>query len=173
MEIFKDIKGYEGLYQVSNLGRVKSLDKKVFNGLSYWLMRGKILKQNACFKGYKRVTIYKNKKPKTFLVHRLIAMAFLGYKGDDRMVVVDHINNIKGDNRLINLQVISNRENTSKDKTNKTSKYTGVSLTKKLKYKKWRATIRINGKVKELGYYKTEIGAANAYTDKLKEINNG
>jgi len=116
MEIFKDIPGYEGIYQVSDLGRVKSLK---FN-------KEKILKPGVNNHGYYTVVLCKGKR-KTINVHQLVAMAFLnhepcGYNG----LIVDHKDNNPLNNRLSNLQLISQRENTSKDKKG-SSKYTGVS----------------------------------------------
>ena len=67
IEIWKDIEGYEGLYQVSNLGRVKSLK---FNKI-------KILSQGISGSGYKIVSLSKENQRKIFLVHRLVAMVFI------------------------------------------------------------------------------------------------
>lgn len=100
-EVFKPIPGYEGSYEVSNLGNVKSIkfDKQ------------KLLKTYSNGAGYLQLTLRKNKKPKTYLIHQLVAMAFLGHNPCGHEFVVDHINNIKTDNRLVNLQVISNIHN--------------------------------------------------------------
>lgn len=78
-EIWKDIEGYEGLYQVSNLGRVKSLDKQkeMPNGAIY-TRKGKILRQYVdSTKKYWIVNLYKNHKQTTKYVHRLVALAFV------------------------------------------------------------------------------------------------
>lgn len=159
-EVFKDIKGFDGLYQISNLGRVKSLR---FN-------KEKILNQFKGTKGYFNVKLYKNKKQHTVEIHKLVAVAFLNHTSS-KGIVVDHINEIKTDNRLSNLQIITNRENTSKAfrKIKTSSKYTGVYLDKGKKGKKWRAMARINGKKKHLGNFETEIEAYNCYLNKLKE----
>lgn len=77
-EIWKDVKGYEGLYQVSNLGRVRSLDRVVkasYN--STMLKKGKILKQQKNENGYLYVFLTKDKKEKNCRVHRLVAEAFI------------------------------------------------------------------------------------------------
>ena len=117
-EIWKDIEGYEGLYQVSDLGRVKSLK----------FGKERILKQNQTYKGYLVVTLSENGKTKTRNVHVLVAMAFLDHKPDGtQKVVVDHIDNNKNNNTLDNMQLISHRENVSKDRYNETG-YTGVYL---------------------------------------------
>jgi len=169
LEIWKDIPGYEGLYQVSNLGRVKSLDREVSNGKSTRLIKQRILKLCNDGKGYKVVNLSKCCKVKTFAIHQLVAVAFLNHKPSGyNGYIVDHINNNKNDNRLVNLQLTTARINTSKDKKNKTSKYTGVCRDKKRN--KWRSQITINGKVKKLGYYTDELAASHAYQKALKEL---
>jgi len=153
-EIWKDVKGYEGLYRVSNLGRV--------------LSNIKILKPAVSPQGYLIVNLSKQSKAKVITIHQLMAIAFLGHTPCGHKIVVDHINNVKTDNRLENLQIITQRENLSKDKTGGTSEYTGVFWIKKCK--KWLAAISINGKAKHLGHFKTELEAHEAYQNALKHI---
>lgn len=160
MEVWKSIKGYEGLYEVSNLGRVKS----VF----YSKSKSKILKANIDGVGYLCLGLRKNKQQKTHHIHRLLAIHFLNHTPNGNKLVVDHINNIKTDNRLENLQVITHRENGSKDRKNGHSKYTGV--TRYRNNKKWLARITINGVKKHLGMFNTELEASNAYQSALKSI---
>ena len=78
IEIWKDIENYEGLYQVSNLGRVRSLERDVYyqNGTFHHL-KEKILVPNLDSKGYPFVQLYKNGKRKTIKTHRLVALAFI------------------------------------------------------------------------------------------------
>lgn len=168
-EIWKDVKDYEGIYQVSNLGNVKSLPKEWFTGKGAKMKHnGKLLKPMINTFGYLHVSLYKDLKQKTFTIHKLVLTVFTEYKPNGRKIVIDHINNIKTDNRLDNLQAITQRLNASKDKKNKTSKYTGVSWSK---YKnKWVANISINEKYKNLGCFKTEEEAHLVYQKKLKEI---
>lgn len=162
MEIFKDIPGYEGSYQVSNLGRVKSLK----------LNREKILKPNINGGGYLYVILCNKGKFKTIRVHQLVAMAFLNHTPDGtHKIVVDHRNNDKQDNRLSNLQLISARKNSSKDKKGGTSKYTGVCWHKR--DNKWLSSIEINGKNKHLGCFSSEEEASMYYQDALKSIEEG
>ena len=75
-EIWKDVVGYEGLYQVSNWGRIKSLDckRKCFRGYRFY--QGKILTQRN-MDGYWFVSLHRNRKPHNYAVHRLVAMAFI------------------------------------------------------------------------------------------------
>lgn len=165
-EIFKDIPGYEGIYQVSDLGRVKSLERKAWNGNGYRLIKERILKPSSNKNnGYLYVVLRKEENPKTFSIHKLVAVVFLNHIPNGHNIVVDHKDNDKANNRKDNLQIITQRKNTSKDKKNKTSKYTGVSWHKRRK--KWLTHIRINGKVKHLGYFTNEEDAVGAYQEKL------
>ena len=158
MEIWKDIPNYEGMYQVSSLGRVKSLR---FN-------KEKILKPSIRTDGYLKVGLTKNKETKNITVHLLVATSFLNHKNDGtNKIVVDHINSIKTDNKLKNLQLISNRYNCSKDRKG-ISKYTGVTWFKR--DKKWKAQIFKNNKQIHLGYFNTEIEASKAYQKELKNV---
>lgn len=97
-EVWKSIEGYEDHYQVSNLGRIKSLYFKNRHGVVY---REKILK--AGFNGkYYQITLSNNGKTKMYQVHRLVAMAFV--KNDNDYKIVNHVNCDKTDNRAINLE---------------------------------------------------------------------
>jgi hypothetical protein len=167
-EIFKDIPGYEGLYQVSDFGNVKSIKKEnISNGKIRYISNEKILKA-WIDKNYYKVSLCKNGKQKNIRVHTLVAMTFLSHNPDGTTkIVVDHINNDKLDNRLQNLQLISNRENISKDRKNGSSQYTGVYWNKQ--NKKWRAQINKNNKRIELGSFVSEYDAHLAYQKELYE----
>lgn len=158
-EIFKTIPNYPD-YEVSNLGRVKSLKHG----------KERILKPFTNASGYLMVSL-SDGNYESLKIHRLMAIVFLGYIPNGNKIVVDHINNIKTDNRLSNLQVITHRKNCSKDKWRKgtSSKYTGVSLHKYSN--KWRATFYIKRKQIFLGYFKREEEASEAYQNYLKEYN--
>lgn len=162
-EEWKDILGYEGFYQISNLGKVKSLTRKV-------VPVDKILKPQVDGNGYLHARLYKDGKGKTMKVHQLVVLAFLNHVPNGHKVVVDHIDNNKLNNKLNNLQLISNRENISKDKIGGTSKHVGVSWNKEMK--KWYSCIRINSKTKSLGLFTCELEASEAYQKKLKQITN-
>jgi len=168
MEIWKDIKGYEGHYQVSDLGRVKRIGQRVMTARGFYKqVRERILRQTN-LNGYLKVGLCKNGKSNNQLVHILVANAFLdnnNYNGK----VVDHINNNKKDNRLLNLQVITQRENSSKDRDG-VSKYTGVAWHKH--DKKWQSSIVIDGKQIYLGQFDNELRASIAYQFALNQINN-
>ena len=99
IELWKDVKDYEGLYQVSTLGRVRSLDKYVnakIRNVDKVLKRGKILKPNYDKDGYLRVYLYKNGKGTNFLVHRLVVEAFI--PNPDNLPCVNHKDEDKTNN---------------------------------------------------------------------------
>lgn len=159
MEIWKTIKGFED-YKVSNFGNVKSFKNN----------KELILKTQLTKKGYKRLSLSNGKIQKHFLVHQLVAIYFLGHKPNGMENVIDHIDNDKQNNNVSNLRIVSNRENCSKDKKNKTSKYIGVSFDKSRN--KWVSEIRNKEKRYRLGRFNSEYEAYIAYQKKLKEIEN-
>mgnify|MGYP003652292995 CR=1 FL=1 len=157
IEVWKNIPEFES-YQVSNLGNAKSLKYG----------KERILKKPINGNGYIQVGIYKNKKRYARTINQLMAIAFLNHKPCGHKMVVDHIDTNKLNNKLYNLQVITHRENLSKDRKG-ISKYTGVFLAKGRT--KWRASININGKTKHLGCFVNEKDASQAYQNELKKIN--
>jgi hypothetical protein len=167
-EIWKDIIGYDGIYQISSLGNVKSLPREIFNCRRSYISKEKILKPSKDGWGYLKVVLYYNGSKKNFKIHQLVAMAFLNHKPDGTQnLVVDHINDVKTDNRVENLQIVTQRYNCCKTQGRYTSKFKGVDWFKKRN--KWRAAITINGKRKHLGLFNCEEEAAKAYQNKLKE----
>jgi hypothetical protein len=154
IEEFKDIPEYEGLYQVSNLGNVKGLSKNI------------ILKKSKVYFGYYIVSLYKDKIRKSFYIHKLVAITFLEHKPCGHKLVIDHINDDPCDNRVENLQIVSQRFNSYKTKNKYSSKLKGVGWHNN----KWRARIQINNKTLHLGHFKTEEEAHEAYKLKLKTI---
>lgn len=105
-EIWKDIPNGE-CYEVSNLGNVRSKTRKIWNGKGYYIKQGCILKQSVSKKGYKVIT--KIRGLPTQQVHRLVAMTFID--NPNRKPQINHINGIKTDNRVENLEWCTNAEN--------------------------------------------------------------
>lgn len=156
VEIWKDVIGYEKLYQVSNLGNVKSLNYNRKKIIQY-------LKQSVNNKGYLFVFLCNKTKPKRFYTHQLVAISFLNHipkKG----IVVDHIDGNTLNNNLNNLQIITHRENLSKAlKHNHTN--TGIQK----RNGKFSVNIKIENKNYYLGRYKTLELAKLEYKNVLKE----
>lgn len=101
-EIYKDIEGYEGLYQVSNLGRIKSLSR-------FQSTTERILKPVINSRGYSVVTLSKNNIHKIFSISRLVAGLFIA--NPENKPEVNHISGIKSDNSISNLEWCNSSEN--------------------------------------------------------------
>ena len=167
---FKDIPGFEGLYQASDCGQVKSLERLDKLGR---FVKEKILKLFKNRNGYYYLHLIKDGNKKSMRVHVLVAMAFLGHIPDGHTIVPDHKDTDKSNNNLSNIELITQRENIERYwSTKKTSsKYIGVCWEKNAN--KWVTFIYINGKRKHLGYFNTELEAHLAYQKALEMYNNG
>jgi len=158
--IWKNIKGYEGLYQISDEGEVRSLG----NGNSS-NSKERILKPNKDKDGYLYVILYKNGKKKTIKIHRLVAEAFIS--NPDNLPQVNHKNEDKTDNRLFNLEWCTNRYNSNHGTRNKriSEKKTNGKTSKPVKQftldgvfvNKYPSTSEVERK---LGFANTNICAA-------------
>ena len=152
-EIWKDIKGYERRYKISNFGNVKSLIYRNQKGIE------RILNWR-CTGGYAYVQLTNRIN---FLVHRLVVEAFIGEIGE---LTVNHKDFNRLNNHVSNLEIISRGENSlhgmahKRDLGQYSSKIRGVSFFENTG--KWRAQKMVNGKIKHVGYYDTEILANNA-----------
>ena len=167
-EFFKDILGYEGIYQVSNFGRVKSLERYAkCKGGGIRPIKEKILKPSITRGGYLQVGLY-NGKRKPFKIHKLVAMAFLNHKPCGMKLVVDHRDFARQNNKMDNLRIITHRENSNQKHIKSSSQYIGVSWEKR--DKKWRSSICIKGREKYLGRFISELDAANAYQAALSKL---
>ena len=102
-EVWKDIPGYEGIYQASTLGRIKSIKSGGKNDV--------IMSGNSITNGYRIVHFKRGGKPKTFFIHRLVAITFLD--NPDSLPIVNHKNENKLDNRVDNLEWCDNSYNCS------------------------------------------------------------
>ena len=155
----KPIKGYEGLYSIDESGNVFSHVRNIF-------LRPALNRNNN--RGMLFFCLIKEGQRNIKYIHKLVAENYLNHVPCGYDLVVDHIDNNKLNNHVSNLQLISNRLNLSKDKKNKTSKYTGVSWNKQKS--KWISQLNIGMKKIYLGQFNCELAAAFAYNSKLKTI---
>tara|TARA_R110000764_G_C10929408_1_gene374825 strand:+ start:460 stop:948 length:489 start_codon:yes stop_codon:yes gene_type:complete len=161
MEEFRDVKNYEGSYQVSNLGRVKSLVRK-------GCLTEKIMKPSKDNRGYLILSLRNDGKAKSRTIHQLVAEAFLSHVPCGHKLIVNHKNFIRHDNRAENLEIDTQRNNTNQKHIKSSSEHTGVSWHESRG--KWAAQIYINGKNKFLGRFTDELEASKAYQKALSEI---
>jgi hypothetical protein len=164
MEIWKSILGYERYYEISNIGRVRGIERFVKHPNGGLLKKNvKYLKPSSNGTGYMRIMFSKDGLRKEYYVHRLIMEAFVGKSS----LHINHKNGIRDDNRLENLEYVTIRENQHKRNLNRTLPL-GVQKVRN----KYRAVIGINGKKVHLGYFDTVEDASFAFKNKLKTINN-
>lgn len=155
MEIWKDIEGFEGLYQVSNLGRVKSLERVLNHGHSW---KEKILKPQKHTGGYLFVNLCKDGEIKRGLIHRLVASAFI--PNPDKLTEVNHIDENKCNNNIQNLEWCTASQNINHGTRNKrhaekmSKAVCQYSLNGEL-IKVWQSTREIE---RQLGYSHGNIG---------------
>ena len=155
MEVYKDVIGYEGIYQVSNFGNVKNNKEKQ-------------LKLSKNSSNYLLAGLRINKVTKSVYVHQLVAQSFLNHKRCGYRLVVNHLDFNKTNNNVSNLEIVSARENCNKKHLKSTSQYTGVHWSKNSN--KWISRITINGKNKHLGSFNDELRAVYAYQKELLNI---
>lgn len=158
-----DIPSYEGLYKITKSGLIKCLEK---NGN----LTSRIKKYVFSTKGYIQYDLNKNGKRKSFPLHKLLAITFLGHNQCGYQEVINHIDGNILNNSLDNLELVSSRYNTSDGylRKVKSSRYTGVSIHKQTQ--RWATEIR-NGKLRaRLGLYSTEEEASRVYQLALNNI---
>ena len=110
MEIWKDVLGYEGYYQISNLGNIKSVDRYIKSRSgNLFLRKGKPMFPAQNGNGYLHVILNKNNKPKNHRIHRMVALVFL--PAQEHRTDVNHIDGNKLNNRVDNLEWTTHKEN--------------------------------------------------------------
>jgi hypothetical protein len=153
MERWRIVKDYPN-YMVSDLGRVKNI------------VTGRLLKPTANKQGYVKINLHNSSRRKIWSIHLLIAEAFLGHETDGtHKIVVDHINNDKLDNRLENLQLITNRENCSKDRNRELP--SGIYQRSSGRY---CVRLKIGNKRPYFGTFDTPEAASTAYQEALSNL---
>ena len=155
-EVWKEVVGYEGRYEVSNMGKVKSL------------ITNKIMRTCVSKKGYRVASLYRagEKKTRNYLVHKMVMDSFVG---ELEGFQVNHVNGDPSDNRLQNLEYVTPRENINHRLLNNKNLRGTYKQTWSGRYS---AAIKIKGKRKNLGTFDTEKQAHDAYVaevNKLKE----
>jgi len=157
-----DIPNYDSLYKIDEFGNI----------ISYMSKTPIKLKPSINRKGYLRVWLYKDQKRKEFKIHTLVAMTFKNFIPNGMKDLIHHLDENKLNNHKDNLEITTNRKNVSHSikNTERSSKFIGVSWNKFAK--KWSAKIRVNGKYKHIGYFKSEFEASFAYRKELSLITN-
>lgn len=150
INVWKDIPNYEGKYQISDNGEV------------YSIKNNRLLKKSIDSSGYYALGL-SNKKTIIFRVHKLMAITFLNHNPNGHKLVIDHIDNNKLNNNIKNIQIVTQRKNTTKDKLSDSP--LGSSFYKG----KYHVRFFVNGKNTFLGSFENRIDADLAYQLKLKE----
>ena len=147
-------------YEISNLGKIKRISRVLVRKNFPYTLPEKIMKFYNKYSGYSMVKLWNNKESKSFLVHRLVAKAFID--NPRNLEYVNHIDENKLNNNVFNLEWVTSRENSchAKNINKSSSKFTGVSFHQFSG--KWYASINYNNKSTSLGYYETELEAYQA-----------
>lgn len=168
-EVWKDIPEWEGFYQASSLGRIRSLhryDKDSLGRTKNKKGRVRVVKEKT--NSYLGLTLTTSNKRKSCSVHKLVCSTF--HPNTENKCCVNHKDSNKQNNRANNLEWCTIRENVKhwiENDASQSSNYIGVSIVRS--YNKWRSAIELNGVVYSLGTYESELKAYTAYTDALSE----
>ena len=149
-EIWKDIEGYNGLYQVSSLGRVKSLERTFYSGKNFLIKKThpeRIMKLSFYNTGYVYVGLSKDGFVRKFKIHRLVATAFI--PNPENKPCVDHLNAVRDDNRVENLHWVDASENMNNSHTLKAISITKLGNLNPMKLKQ-RPVLQIDPKTNEV-----------------------
>lgn len=171
MEKWVDINGFEGLYRVSNTGKVRSVPRRSKNNGSYSgyvTVKSKELKQTVNRHGYHVITLYKSGVRYFKIVHRLVAESFI--YNPNNYKEVNHIDMNKSNNNVANLEWCDREYNINHMYKNKntSSKYKGVSFDKNRKL--WQSYVDINKKRLSLGRFETEEDANQYRLNFIKQL---
>jgi hypothetical protein len=166
-EVWKNIIGYEGLYQISNFGRVMSLTKEVVCNGAIRRQCDKILKPDILKKGYLRIMLCKKGVNHRVLIHRLVFSHSKGLIPEG--LIINHIDRDKKNNNDDNLELVTHRKNTHHFRQSiKRDLPLGVSMNRK----RFKAVIGISKNTFHLGTFDTASEASEAYQKAILKINN-
>jgi len=168
LEEWRPVKNYEGLYEVSNFGNVRSLNRVVQNGKNKNTMKGRIILQHVNPDGYLVAHLCKQSKEIVYKTHTLVWDAFGDRPRNGHKLQVDHVDNNKQNCRIDNLQLLTNRINCSKNKKSKYGTPTGVEL---LPSGRFSARIRIKSEQRYLGSFNTSEEASKIYQQTIYNLN--
>lgn len=153
--IWKEVKGYEGRYFISDQGKIKNKKASLKSAIDKY--------------GYEKVTLYKNGQGKCFKIHRLVALHFL--PNPDGKDFVNHLDHDKLNNRVENLEWVNHAENMchhfSKDRHRRKSRYVGLIW--KEKDKVWLSRVKVKGKYVYVKEFKNEEEAYEARKKFIQE----
>lgn len=168
-EEWRDVIDYEGLYQISNLGRVKSIERLKQNNSKLQIVSGCIKTQFLTRKKYCYSVLYKDNKKKMKTIHRMVGIAFI--PNHKNLPEVNHKDFNKLNNTLTNLEWSTGEDNRRHRSLNEksTSKYVGVHFDRFRN--KWASSITLNKKQVKFGRFDTELEAYMARYN--YEIENG
>ena len=147
-EVWKDVKGFEGLYQVSNIGNVKRL-------ISQRVFAERLIGRTIDRYGYVKRVLSKDGKNNHFTEHRLVAIAFIS--NPDDKATVNHINGIKTDNRVENLEWNTNKENKQHAVIN------GITNKKGIKHNMCKLTEEQVYEIRKIGFSQTRMSLSKKY----------
>ncbi len=172
-EEWRNIDDFEGLYEISNYGRVKSLSRMVVmtNPHRIRYTEERIMKHHIANHGYPVVNFTVNKKGRQLCVHVMVANAFIKII-DENANQVNHKDLDKNNPFFLNLERVSGRENVAHQllTRKKSSKFHGVvHIVRDNRSPKWRASLCMNGGNKCIGFFDTEDEASDAYQNALIE----
>ena len=171
-KIWKPVEGFEGFYEVSNYGEIKSLTRTVpytkYSPNGTKTIKERIIRPSITEDGYLKVQLFKNCKYKVRAVAHLVWDAFGNKLRDGHKLQVDHKDNNTENNNIDNLQLLTNRENTTKS-LSKRNRELPVGVCYDKSRGKFLASIYINGHHKYLGRFDKPELASQAYQNKLKE----
>jgi len=168
-EEWRCVAEYEGLYEVSNLGRIRSLDHTTVDTKNIERsFKGRVLSLSTDSHGYNIKTLYLNGERCAFRLHRLIAQAFISNPND--LPYIDHVDGNKENNNINNLEWVTAQENTERyhSKIESSSKYNKVSFSPS--HKKWIAQLLVDGKSIHIGSFDSEDDAHFAQVLSRKEL---